>query len=680
MKCRSIGIIVLVALGVVCSSLKAFAQQNSIVSFFPTIEHLESNGAAEGYYFMGSKGLTATGASHYIAIIDNYGTPVFFRKMKKATSSVCLLPDGRIAYLNGVPRKLFILNDWLTPVETLSIEEVKPNGHDWDVDIKGNVVLMGEISSVKDMSQLIEGGNVQAEILDLVVQEFDRDFNLLHNWSSADHFDLFDGNDNSPYLDYTEEQLDYVHANAISIDTDTSYLISCRHMDEITKIDRRTGELIWRLGGKNNQFEFVNDELGFSHQHSVRALPNGHILLFDNGNLHAEKISSAVEYEIDEMDKTATLVKRFYRNPTVYSNHQGTTQRIHNGNTIINWGPYWPSLTEFNPDGSPALEWDFTKHSFCPRIEKYIWETKVFSSSSDSITFGTWESDTLTQSLWFKNNSPDSIQITTVESRTENFGINTMLPVLLVSGDSVKLDFWFDPGNSETGYFDDVLTIACDTEEQRIARQVKVNGRKSDNISPVAQLVSGQSNVALNEKIRIQLSEKIQLINGGELNYESIDAFVEVRKNNIAGELIPCNAVISADKTLVTIVPDEELKIGTVYFVQLKSGLSDFAGNELSAFTAQFSTTITSAGSNKNNAGLEVYPNPVKDRLMVTVSNESDGFTYQIINGNGAVVINDSVYGAMRSAEIDLSKLPGGIYLFIAHTTNNSYAKKIVKY
>ena len=31
-------------------------------------------------------------------------------------------------------------------------------------------------------------------------------------------------------------------------------LISSRHMDEVTKIDRQTGEIIWRLGGKNNDF------------------------------------------------------------------------------------------------------------------------------------------------------------------------------------------------------------------------------------------------------------------------------------------------------------------------------------------------------------------------------------------------------------------------------------------
>ena len=437
-----------------------FSQNETINDFFPKFEYIESNGPAEGYFFMGSKGLTANNASHYITIIDNYGTPVFFRKMNKATSSFRLLDDGRIAYLNGVPRKFYILNEMLEVTETLSVEGYKPNGHDWDVSENGNILLMGEIKSTVDMSLLVSGGNPQAEVLDLIVQEFDKNLNLLYTWNSADHFEITDGNENSSYLDYTESQIDYVHANGISIDSDTSFLISCRHMEEITKVDRRTGDIIWRLGGKNNQFQFINDDLHFSHQHSIRALDNGNILLYDNGNLRIPQLSSAVEYAIDEDNKTATLIKRQYRNPAVYSNHQGTTQRIHNGNTILNWGPYWPSFTEFHPDGTPALEWDFTKHSFCPRIEKFKWQTKVFETSLDSIDFGLWESDTLLQKVWVKNNISGELSINKVEKRTDFFNVKNELPLIISPNDSVELEIWFNPESSETGYINDVLTIA----------------------------------------------------------------------------------------------------------------------------------------------------------------------------------------------------------------------------
>ena len=72
--------------------------------------------------------------------------------------------------------------------------------------------------------------------------------------------------------------------------------------------NRNTGAIIWRLGGKNNQFSFINDTIGFSHQHAIRRLENGNISLFDNGNYHSPPFSRAIEYSLNENNKTATLV------------------------------------------------------------------------------------------------------------------------------------------------------------------------------------------------------------------------------------------------------------------------------------------------------------------------------------------------------------------------------------
>ena len=70
-------------------------------------------------------------------------------------------------------------------------------------------------------------------------------------------------------------------------------------MDEITKIDRQTGDIIWRLGGVNNEFTFLNDSLDFQHsiptpfcyQHDIRRLRNGNITIYDNGNYKHPKYS-----------------------------------------------------------------------------------------------------------------------------------------------------------------------------------------------------------------------------------------------------------------------------------------------------------------------------------------------------------------------------------------------------
>ena len=105
------------------------------------------------------------------------------------------------------------------------------------------------------------------------------------------------------------------------------------------KIGRDNGQIIWILGGPNNQFTIMNDEYnGFSRQHDVRRLGNGNLLLFDNGNEHVPPISRAVEYELDETDMTASLVWEFSHPEGYLGLAMGSVQRLPNNNTLVNWG------------------------------------------------------------------------------------------------------------------------------------------------------------------------------------------------------------------------------------------------------------------------------------------------------------------------------------------------------
>ncbi len=659
--------------------LRLQAQENQIINFFPEIDVLKSNGPSEGYFFFGSKGLTAQNACHYIAIIDNYGTPVFFRKMNSLTPSMRLLKDGRIAYIHGRPRKLYFLDSMLHVCDTLNVQGFRPDGHDWAVSDEGHFLLMGKHKWTYDMSQLVEGGNPEAEIVDLIIQEFDEEYNLLYTWNSADHFEITDGNEKSDYLDFTEEQIDYVHANAVTTDSDTSFLISSRHMDEITKVDRRTGEIIWRLGGKRNQFEFLNDSIGFSHQHSIRKLKNGNMLLFDNGNLHSEKISSAVEYQLNEENRTIKQIKRYYHDSLGYSNHGGAVQGLENGNVIACWGPYWPSFTEFHPDGSIALDWDFTKHSFSPRIEKYKWQTQVFETSTDSLAFETWENDTLVQDFWVKNNYSDSISITTIHKHSEYFGIAENLPQTIAPGDSIKLNCWFYPLSAETGFLTDLLTLAYDTENQRIARQLRVSGWTNDQLSPAASLLTGSLKVPLNSSIQIQFTEPVRKTGGEPFNYNSIDDYIVFKTNNSAGEPVPFNAVISSDNKNISIDPVNNFQGNSNYYISLKQGISDFSGNELIPFEENFTTVSTNNDFYDLDKTISVYPNPAKDFLQISTDAQFDKVQVKLYNQTGRLLIIKLLKNG-NNERISLSTLKAGVYYLQIETEKNTKTEKIIKY
>ncbi len=178
--------------------------------------------------------------------------------MPKASVSMRLLNDGTIGYAHGVPRRLYLLDEMLNVTHTLNTSGYEMDPHDWAIeDDKTTPNTLAQYTRVVDMSLLIAGGDPAAVIDESIVQEFDKDMNLLNSWRTEDNFNILDGNEESPFVDFLSDGIDYAHLNSVAIYSDTSIVISSRHMDEITCIDRRNGDIIWRLGGKNNMLPLL---------------------------------------------------------------------------------------------------------------------------------------------------------------------------------------------------------------------------------------------------------------------------------------------------------------------------------------------------------------------------------------------------------------------------------------
>src|SRR5207302_6163468 len=116
------------------------------------------------------------------------------------------------------------------------------------------------------------------------------------------------------------------------------------------------GVVMWRMGGVRNEFRFDADSQKFSLSHGLRRLPNGHLLLFDNGT-GARLLSRAVEYSVNEATKTATLVWSYRPSPDIYTPFLGFAQRLTNGNTLVTFGPNGV-LQEVSPTSN--LVWELT--------------------------------------------------------------------------------------------------------------------------------------------------------------------------------------------------------------------------------------------------------------------------------------------------------------------------------
>ena len=340
----------------------------SLPTDFPSITVNASDNPDPGYIFLSS--FTFPFTVQYNMILDNSGFPIYFRKMSTPAFDLKVQSNGLLTYFD-LGRELFYgMDASYTVVDSFQTG----NGyftdlHELQVLTDGHALLMSYDFQVMDMSQIVPGGDTAATVTGLIIQEIDQSKNVVFEWRSWDYFEITD----ATHLDFTESEIDYAHGNAIELDFDGNLLISSRNMDEITRINRQTGEIIWRLGGKNNQFTFVNDTAGFSYQHDIRRLPNGNITLYDNGNFHSPPYSRAVEYDLDEQNKTATLVWEYRNTPDTYGAFMGDVQRLSSGNSIIGWGGTSPTVTEVRSDGSKTLELTFDPGTWSYRAFRFPW-------------------------------------------------------------------------------------------------------------------------------------------------------------------------------------------------------------------------------------------------------------------------------------------------------------------
>lgn len=307
----------------------------------------------------------------YLLIVDNSGAPIFYRKMDGACADFKVQPNGLLTYYDSKDSAFFAMDSSYTIVDSFKTGNgYATDVHDLRILPNGHALLMAYDPERVDMSAIVPGGNSAAIVTGLIVQEIDAQKDVVFQWRSWDHFQITD----ATHENLTAAAIDYVHGNALEFDTDGNILLSSRHMDEITKIDRSTGAIIWRFGGKHNEFTIIGDTVQFSHQHAIRRLAGDGIIMFDNGNFHSTPFSRAVEYHLDEQAKTATLVWQYRNSPDTYGFAMGDAQRLDNGSTFIGWGATNPTATEVREDGSKVFELTLAPGMFSYRAYRFPWK------------------------------------------------------------------------------------------------------------------------------------------------------------------------------------------------------------------------------------------------------------------------------------------------------------------
>ncbi len=327
---------------------------------------------------------TKNGTDAFLETLDNHASPIY---QQQVFNPPCedFRPWENKFYSYIYSNQVFLLDSDHHPVDTIACGYgYVTDDHEFRLLPNGHVLLMANEARDTDM-RVITGDSTATShgtVIGGIIQELDnaKPRNVVFFWRTWDHFqdtDVVHIDFHSPNL----RTLDYCHLNSLEEDTDGNIIASFRNMDEVTKINRTTGKIVWRWGGKNNYFHFGSgDTIPFSYQHDVRRIANGHITMMDNGNyhpttwgdgsVHDTAWSRAIEYELDESSLTATAVWE-YRNID-FTSAAGNVQRLPNGNTFICSGDLGlEKATEVTSEGEKVFQLSFPIGAFTFRMYRF---------------------------------------------------------------------------------------------------------------------------------------------------------------------------------------------------------------------------------------------------------------------------------------------------------------------
>jgi hypothetical protein len=303
-----------------------------------------------------------TGTSVGPLIIDGPGQPVWFKPLSSGVSATAFRVQtyrGKqvLTWWQGATNadgwgsgEYHVVNSAYADVARVrATNGLQGDLHEFVITSQNTALIPAYSQRTEDLS--IYGGPTNGTVVEGVVQEIDiATGRLLFEWRSRDHVGLEESLVTYPTAGNV---FDYFHLNSIAVAADGNLLISARHTSTVYKIDRRTGAIIWRLGGKRNNFA-IGAGAAFEFQHHVRSHANAGLTVFDNGGngiASPELVSRALSLVVNEQAKTAKLAHAYANPADGLASKMGSVDLLSDGGIFVGWGAL-PEVSEFAPGGA----------------------------------------------------------------------------------------------------------------------------------------------------------------------------------------------------------------------------------------------------------------------------------------------------------------------------------------
>jgi hypothetical protein len=242
--------------------------------------------------------------------------------------------------------------------------------HELQLTKQGTALVTAYDPILCDLSA--DGGGSYDGVTDGLLQEIDVKTGLvMFQWTSLDHVAIDETYANARNTT-AAEPFDFFHINSINLDQDGSLLISARNTWTAYDLDPHSGEILWRLGGKQSSFA-MGPGTQTAYQHDPRQLASGAISIFDNGAspaVHSQ--SRGIVLALDGQNATATLQTQIVHPPPLLADSQGDFQALENGDWFVGWGQV-PDFSEFSAAGALLFDAHFPTHTQSYRDLRFAW-------------------------------------------------------------------------------------------------------------------------------------------------------------------------------------------------------------------------------------------------------------------------------------------------------------------
>jgi hypothetical protein len=219
--------------------------------------------------------------------------------------------------------------------------------HEFHLTPEGTAFITAYHAVPFDLSPV--GGPVDGQAFDGVIQEIDvATGKVIFEWHSLEHIALDESH--APLPTASTDVYDYFHINAINFDYDGNLIVSARNAWAVYKIDRHSGEVLWRLAGTKSDYT-LGANVAFAWQHNPIAAGLDTLRLFDNEASPAVLPASRVIWvKLDHAQKTATLLRSIAHPDALSAGSQGNSQALEAGHTFVGWGATG-RFSEFDASG-----------------------------------------------------------------------------------------------------------------------------------------------------------------------------------------------------------------------------------------------------------------------------------------------------------------------------------------